>query len=158
MENEVVAQAEVETVAVATQSNAGRKQRYADSENILADLVAIRDNDTENMPSKVLQAQLMERNLLAYEVVKTGKPGRPSYEFHLTGAAKSLIPLLTRSYANRDVKAAKVALVEAEKAEVMAMIALEKATAATKEAELTLATAIANVPVPKSKAVEVETE
>ena len=136
-----------ETNTVANVNKRGRKPIFENRENVIDSLVAIRDNDEANMPSRRSILQLVEMgHVEATEreraVGEDGKKqrGRAGTDYALTGKARSWLALMLR---NRDAAAVKAkaaervalvaAIAAADQAAVDARAALEAFDAEAQE-------------------------
>ena len=81
MTNENTAQT-VETTV--TESNRGRKPFITNQAAVVAALVALRDGDADNMPSRVILEQMVEAEYIERQTVKSEGRGRPRVNYVLT--------------------------------------------------------------------------
>lgn len=131
-----------ETVAAVKEDgrkNNGRKSLISQKPAKLAALIAIRDNDTANIPSAFIMRQLVEAKLVELapaplaEGEKRGR-GRPALVPTITGTAMSWVKLMERNAAKAKAKAEAKAAEEAERAAAEAAES-EAETVATETAE-----------------------
>lgn len=121
-------------------ANNGRKALIAQKQAKLAALVAIRDNDTANIPSAFILRQLVEAKLVELapaplaEGEKRGR-GRPPLVPTITGTATSWVKLMERNAAKSKAKAEAKAAADAEAAAAAAAVESEAEAPAVETAE-----------------------
>ena len=99
--------------------NNGRKPALADRDTKFNFLVAIRDRDTEKMPSRFIIKQLVDEGVVALAAAtvaegETRGRGRPALIPSLTGKGNSWVKLIERNRAKAEEKAAQAAAASEE--------------------------------------------